>query len=283
MKNRYVQVAPETFHSWLIPVATVLYCLAALCGAAGVAYLVMPGSVGILVEDLMAGGITEASAIRTWKLIHVVITMIAFAWPAVLSVGYVQTLRRQPGRGLIMLCGVFEWLVKILKALKTVLIVIFIYRVIRYAVLVLPKNEGMYYLYAMFVSEALMLIIAGTLYVLLQRFLNCICDSAASIADTLENARLSSCSIPGFAATGFLVFGLIGLFFGLDRIFTMIIVEEYRSSHYAFLTAAHPLLILSGAAMVLGALGNLFSGIYLFAFKRKSEKLYHRFRQNLMQ
>ena len=32
-----MQVAPETFHSWLIPVATVLYCLAALCGAAGVA------------------------------------------------------------------------------------------------------------------------------------------------------------------------------------------------------------------------------------------------------
>ncbi len=282
MKDRYMPVAPETFHSRLIPAATFFYGLAALLGLAGVVCILIPESVGVLVEDLVAGGITEASAIRTWKLIHVVLTVIAFVWPTVFAAGYILVLRKQPGKGLIMLCGVFEWLVKILKALKTVLIVIFIYRVIRYAVLVLPKNEGMYYLYAMFVSEALMLIIVGTLYVLLQRFLNCICDSAASIADTLENARLSERSIPGFAATGFVIFSLIGAFFGLDRMFTMIIVQGYRSSHYAFLTAQHPLLLLSGAAMISSALGGLLSAIYLFGFKSKSEKKYHSFRRDLM-
>ena len=140
----------------------------------------------------------------------------------------------------------------------------------------------MYLLYAMFVSEALMLIISGTLYVMLCRFLDSLCDSAASVADTLENSRLSGKAIPKFAATGFLVFGLLSLFFGLDRMFTMTIVQEYRSSHYAFLTAEHPLLILSGGALILGALGNILSAFYLYGFKRKSEKLYHNLRQDLL-
>lgn len=277
-----MQIAPETFRSWLIPVATLFYSLAALCGLAGVVCLLMPGSLGILVEDLMAGGITESSAVTTWKLIHVVLTVIAFAWPGIFAAGYIMALRGQPGKGLIMLCNVFEVVLKIIKAIVIVLVALFVFRLIRYIILVLPKDEGMYLLYAMFVSEALMLIVSGTLLVLLRRFLNCICDSAASIADTLENARLTERSIPGFAATGFLIFGLLSVFFGLDRMFTMIIVQEYRSSHYAFLTAEHPLLLLSGAAMVLGALGNLFSGIYLFVFKHKGEKLYYRFRQNMM-
>ena len=282
MKNRYAQVAPETFRSWLIPVITLFYGLAALCGVTGAICLLMPGSVSVLVEDLMAGGITEASAVRTWKLIHVVITVIAFVWPGILAVGYGIALCGQPGKGLVMLCNVFEWLLKIIKVIVIALIMLLIYRLIRYAVLVLPKDEGMYLLYAMFVSEALMLIAAGTLLVLLRRFLNCICDSAASIADTLENARLSERSIPGFAATGFLVFGLLSAFFGLDRMFTMIIVQGYRTSYYAFLVAEHPLMLMSGAAMILSALGNLLSGIYLFIYKRKSEKLYHSFRQNLL-
>ncbi len=242
--------------------------------------MLMPGSIAVLTEDLIAGGITESSAIRTWKLIHIIITVIAFACPSLMAVGYGFALREQPGKGLVMLCDVFEWLLKIVKLIAKVLIVVFIYRVIRYAVLVLPKDEGMYLLYAMFVSEALMLIIAGTLYVMLCRFLNCLCDSAAGIADTLENSRLSGRSIPGFAATGFLIFGLLALFFGLDRIFTMVIVQEYRSSYYAFLTTQHPLLLLSGASLTLGSLGNMLSAFYLYGFKRKSEKLYHMLRQN---
>jgi hypothetical protein len=282
MKNRYMRVEPEKFHSWLIPTATFFYGLAALLGLGGVICMLIPGSVGILVEDLVAGGITEASAIRAWKLIHVVLTVIAFAWPALFVTGYMLTIRKQPGKGLILLCNVLEGLLKLIKGIVIVLLVILVYRVIRYAVLVLPKDEGMYLLYAMFVSEALMLIVAGTLFVLLRRFLNSVCDSAASIADTLENARLSERSIPGFAATGFLIFGLVSLFFGLDRVFTMIIVQGYRSSHYAFLTAEHPLLLLSGGAMISSALGGFLSAIYLFGFKRKSEKMYHSFRRDLM-
>lgn len=282
MKERYVSIRREQFHSWLIPVATVCFALAALCGLAGTVCMAIPGAVGVMVEDLMAGGITEVSAVRTWKMIHIILTVIAFAFPALLTAGYGLALRGQSGKGLIMLCDVFEWVLKIVKVIAKILLVILIYRLIRYAVLVLPKNEGMYLLYAMLVSEALMLIVAGTLYVLLCRFLNSLCDSAASIADTMENGRLSGKSIPKFAATGFLVFGLLSAFFGLDRMFTMIIVQGYRSSHYAFLTAEHPLLLLSGAAMILGALGSVFSAFYLYGFKRKSEKLYHSYTQDLM-
>lgn len=282
MQNRYVPVEPKTFRSWLIPAATILYSLAALCGLASVICMLLPGEIGTMVEDLIAGGITESSAIRTWKMIHIIITVLAFACPALMSVGYGMTLRGKPGTGLILLCDVFEWLLKIIKWIVKILIAVLIFRLIRYAVLVLPKNEGMYLLYAMLVSEALMLIVSGTLYVMLCRFLDSLCDSAAGIADTLENSRLSGRSIPKFAATGFLVFGLLALFFGLDRMFTMVIVQEYRSSHYAFLTAQQPLLILSGGALILGALGNMLSAFYLYGFKRKSEKLYHSFTQDLM-
>ena len=275
MKNRYVQVEPKTFRSWLFPVATVFFGLAALCGLAGVVCMVLPGSIDAMVDDMIAGGITEASAVRTWKLIHIIITVIAFACPSLMAIGYGLVLRKQPGKGLVMLCDVLEWALKFIKLIVKTLIVILIYRLIRYAVLVLPKNEGMYLLYAMLVSEALMLIVAGTLYVVLCRFLNSLCDSAASIADTLENSRLTGRSIPRFAATGFLVFGLLSAVFGLDRVFTMVIVQEYRSSYYAFLTAEHPLLLLSGAALIFGALGNVLSSFYLYGFKRKSEKLYH--------
>ena len=281
MKNRYVPIEPKMFRSWLIPVATVLYGIAALCGLAGSVSMLLPGSLDALVEDLIAGGITEASAIRTWKLIHVILTVVAFAAPSVLAVGYGFAVCKQPGKGLVMLCDVFEWVLKIIKFIVKILLVVLVYRIIRYAVQVLSKDEGMYLMYAMLVSEALMLIVAGTLYVLLCRFLDCFCDSVAGIADTLENGRLSGRSIPKYAATGFLLFGLLALFFGLDRMFTMVIVQEYRSSHYAFLMAEHPLLILSGAALVCGALGNLLSAFYLYGFKRKSEKIYHANKEKL--
>lgn len=280
MENRYVQVKPGIFRSWLIPAATVFYGLAALSGLVGTVCMLLPGGIDAMVADLIAGGITEASAIRTWKVIHIILTVAAFVCPGLMTAGYSFVLRNQPGKGLVMLCDVFEWLLKIIKVIKKVLLVVLVYRVIRYVIWALPKNEGMYYLYAMFVSEALMLIIAGTLYVMLCRFLDSFCDSAASIADTLENGRLSGRSIPKFAATGFLIFGLLCALFGLDRMFTMVIVQEYRSSHYAFLTAEHPMLLLSGGALTLGALGNLFSAIYLYGFKRKSEKLYHSFQQH---
>ena len=282
MNNRYVQIEPAAFRNWLIPAAAVFYGFAVLCGLAGVLIMLMPGSIAVLTEDLIAGGITEASAVRTWRLIHIIVTVLAFAFPAVLTAGYTFAISNRPGKGLVMLCDVFEWLLKAVRIIAKVLIVVFLYRLIRYTVSVLPKNEGMYLLYAMFVSEALMLIIVGTLYVMLCRFMDCLCDSAASIADTMENSRLSGHSIPGFAATGFLVFGLLSLLFGLDRIFTMVIVQEYRSSYYGFLTAEHPLLLLSGASLVLGSLGSLLSAFYLFGFKRKSEKLYHELRQNVL-
>ena len=281
MKNRYVLVEPKMFYSWLIPVATVLYGIAALCGLAGSISMLLPGSLNALVEDLVAGGITEASAIRTWKLIHVILTVVAFAAPSVLAVGYGLAVFKQPGKGLVMLCDVFEWALKILKIIVKILIVVLIYRIIRYAIQVLPKDEGMYLMYAMLVSEALMLIVAGTLYVLLSHFLDRLCDSAASIADTLENGRLSGRSVPKYAATGFLLFGLLALFFGLDRMYTMVIVQGYRSSHYAFLMAEHPLLMLSGIALVFGALGNILSAFYLYGFKRKSEKIYHANKEKL--
>lgn len=281
MKNSYVPVEPKTFYSWLIPVATALYGIAALCGLAGCVSMLLPGSLNALVEDLVAGGITEASAIRTWKLIHVILTVIAFAAPFALTVGYGFAVCKQPGKGLVMLCDIFEWALKIIKIIAKVLIVVLIFRIVRYALQVLPKDEGMYLMYAMLVSEALMLIVAGTLYVLLSHFLDRFCDSAASIADTLENGRLSGRSIPKYAATGFLLFGLLALFFGLDRMYTMVIVQEYRSSHYAFLMAEHPLMILSGAALIAGALGNILSAFYLYGFKRKSEKIYHTHKEKL--
>ena len=100
MQNRYVPVEPKTFRSWLIPAATALYAIAALCGLAGCISMLLPGSLNALVEDLIAGGITEASAIRTWKLIHVVLTVIAFACPSLMAVAYGFALRNRPGAAL---------------------------------------------------------------------------------------------------------------------------------------------------------------------------------------
>ena len=282
MKERYVSINPAVFRSLYIPVAAVFFSMAALCGFFSVLIMLLPGSISALTDDLITGGITEASAVRTWRMIHIVLTVSTFIFPAILALGYILTICKQPGKGLVFLCNVFEWLLKIIKIVAKVLIAVLIFRVIRYAVLVLPMNEGMYYLYAMLVSEALMLLISGALYVMLCRFLNGLCDSAASIADTLENSRLGAKPIPGFAATGFLIFGSVGLLFGLDRLFTVVIVQEYHSSHYAVLTEQHPMLILSGISLSLSALASMLSAIFLYGFKRKSEKLYHTLRQNMM-
>ena len=246
MKGRYVSIDPAVFRSWHIPVAAVFFGLAALCGFFSVLIMLLPGSISALTNDLIAGGVTDESAVRTWRMIHIILTVATFIFPAILALGYILSICKQPGKGFILLCDVFEWLLKIIKIVVKVLIAILVFRLIRYAVLVLPMNEGMYYLYAMLVSEALMLLVSGGLYVMLCRFLNCLCDSAASIADTLENRRLGEKAIPGFAATGFLIFGLVGLLFGLDRLFTVVIVREYHSSHYAVQAEQHPMLILSG-------------------------------------
>ena len=280
MKNQPVSVSPIQFASPLIPVAAILSGLASVAGLGSVLLLLDPSALNALVYDLFRGGVTDASALQTWKIIHVALTLSVFLFPTIMAVSLFLTLRVRPDRGLNLLYTATHWSVCLLNALGILLVIIFVFKASAYAIACLSTNGGIYQLYAMVISEALMVVLACVLFFNLRRFLNCVCDSAASISYTLLNGKLDTVSIPGFTSTGFLILAIFDLIFAWDRLFTMVVSGSGSQAYYKFLLADHPIHLLSAAALLFSAGANVLLFIYLRNYKSTCERLLYRSRGN---
>lgn len=272
MEEQCVYAPPGTFRSPLIPASVALCLLAALLGMPGVVLLFSPDYAAYIVQDMVAGGISSAQVLRTWQVIHSGITVIGFLCPAVVAVGLLIALRGNTARGMGVLSKAAQWLVHGVNGTGVIVLCIFAFSFIRYIVQCLGSNEGLYLIYAMVISEGLMLVLACFLFRCLRRFLDCACDSLASIAYTLVTGKLDNVSIPGFTATGFLILSVFCVGYALNQIFTVTIIENYIQSYYKLLVATHPAQYAAAASSICSAAGNVLLSVWLRRYKRNCER-----------
>lgn len=272
MQNQTVSVTPGMFRSALIPVAAVLCALAALLGLPGVVLLFSPDYADFLVRDMVAGGISSAQVLQTWQIINSAVTLIGCVCPGVMAVGLLITLGGKPARGMGMLSNAAQWLRYGVTGAGVIVLCVFVFKFVRYVIVCLGANEGLYLIYAMVISEGLMFVLAWFLFKLTRRFLDCACDSAASIAYTLSTGKLDTVSIPGFTATGFLILSVFCVAYALNQIFTVTIVENYIQSYYKLLVAAHPAQYAAAASFLCSAAASVLLFVCLRRYKRSCER-----------
>lgn len=275
MDRTSVSAPSELFRSPLLPVAAVCYCAATVPGVLCALTLVKPGTMDVLINDLLEGGTGSGDALITWCVFHVTLILLGLICVGTMALGLVTELWIRPGRGLSLLRMISQGLYYGLHGFGAVLGTLFVYRFVRFLVINLPTAGGLYATYAMVISEGLMGSLAVGVFVLLRNFLDCACRSAASMAYTRYSGVLDSVSIPGGTATGFLVLGLFGLYLAVERMTTLTIVWALQP-YYKLLVASHPALYLTAAMYALGSAGNFLVSAYLRRYKRTTERLLFR-------
>lgn len=276
MIDRSVPAPPDLFRSRLLLPAAAGYALSALLGLGAVLALFLPDALPALREDLVLGGIVSPSAIGTWTVIHVSVIAAGFLCAAAMAVCLTLELRIDPGRGLDLLHTGAQWLLWGVRISGAGVLVLLICKVARYLYACAFINEGVYIAYAMLVSEAMMAVQAAGLFVLIQRFLDCVSTAAAGMGYTRLCGKIDSTTIPGFTSTGFLLMALVNGYLAVERMFTVTIVEDFGGDYYSLLCPSHPVFRFTVGMFVLGAFANLCIGIYLRRYKRTAERLVFR-------
>ena len=273
MNRPGVPVSPDILRSRLIRPAAIAYSLSALAGLVSVVLLFVPGAARAMLEDMVLSGITNRSALGTWQFIHTCVTAVVFLWSAMMSLYLLGMLTGRAGKGLNLVYHAAHLGLRAVNISGICALVLLIYRLARFLILNFNLYDWLYQVYAMAISEALMVAQAWFLFTLLRRFLDSLCDAAASMGYTLAAGKLDRPTIPSFTANGFLVLGIAGLLMFFDRFFTVTIVRDYMQDYYALLTAEHPLLQFTAGAFLFGGIGSIFVSIYLRRYKRRCEWL----------
>lgn len=272
MDQAPIFILPDRLRSRCIPAAAALYALAALLGLPGVILCFNPDYTEYLIRDLMVSGITNASSLRTWRFVGAGVTALACFGPCMMTAGLFTALRKRPARGANFLANAAQWLLYGVTAAGIGAACLFIYRLIRYIIESASQPNGVMLIYSMLISEALMAVIAGFLFFLTVRFLNCCIDSGISIAYTAATGKLDSRSIPGFAGTGFLLLAIAGIWLSTDRLFTVTAVIGIIESYYKVLFASHPGQWLEAACLLCGSAANFLMFRYLRGYKKTTER-----------
>lgn len=275
MKNRVIPAPAGLFQSRLLAPAAVLYVLGAALGLGAVATLFLPDSLTVLTADLVRGGITDRSSILTWTVIHAGVILSGFVCAACMAVGLILE-HRKTGRGLDALHGCAKCLLWAVYGSGVCVLAVMVWRMARYLFACLFADAGIYLAYIMVVPESLMIAQAVGMFILVRRFLNCACDTAANMAYTRLSGKVDECTIPGFCGTGFLLAAVINGYLALERLTTVTIVEDYAGDYYSLLLAEHPVLLLTAGMFACGAVANLLTGLYLKRYKRETERLVFR-------
>lgn len=267
-----IPAAPGMFRNPLAPAATVCLGIGALLGLGSVLYLLDPGYLAAVSEKILISGIRTASAHRTWLLVHILISVICFACPALVVWGILPAFRGQAARGMNLLSNAANRLRFGFRLLGWGLIGLFCLRFTVYFLSILRRQDWPYQLLATGLMEALVLSIAVFCYRMLCRFLEEAEGCTASIGYTLSSGFLSPGSIPAFVATGLTVLGIAGLVLTADRLVTMTIGYDGYKQFYKFVLAAHPGQWLCAGSLFFGAVGDLLLSFYLRFYKRSSER-----------
>lgn len=272
MEQQPVFLPPGTLRSPFLYAAAILYGFAGLLGIPGVILLFSESYAQFLLQDLISGGITDPSSLLSWRIINSAVTGLACCGPCIMTAGFLQMHRGKPLRGVNFLgtCAhICLWGVNISGAAA---LCILIFRLIRYIIVCIQSAKGLMLFYSMVISEALMISQAVFLFVLLRKFLNCCIDSCTSIAYTLATGKLDDRSIPGLAATGFLLLAFFGVGLSINRLFTLTIVYRTIGSYYRLLVASHPAQLAEIACLLCGSAANILVFRYLKQHKRNTEK-----------
>lgn len=271
-KKNPVPATPGMFQNKLAPAAALFLALGALLGLGSVLYLIDPGYLAAVTEKILISGIRTASALYTWRTIHILVSVVCTVCPALVVRAMVRTFRGQAARGMNQLSNAANRLWLGLRILGWALIGLFCLRFVRYLLSILPRQDWPYQLLATVLMEALMLSIAVFAYRMLCRFLEEAEGCAASIGYTLSSGYLDPGSIPAFVSGGLTVLGLLGLVLAADRLVTMTIGYDGYKQFYKFVLSTHPGQWLCAGSLFFGALGNLLLSGYLRFYKRTSER-----------
>lgn len=284
MNQQIVSVEKETFRSPLVPIVTVLFAAAAVCGVLAIGSLLHPASIPAILHDMELGQIYDRSAQQTWLVIYIAVTVVNCIGTLLLSLGMFLVLLGRDYQGTNLLYHSARWALVGVNVSGAAVVPYVIYRAVRYIVIYMNFGiaNAMVPLYSMVLSEGLMLALSWFQFVKLRRFLNCSMDAAASIGYTLASGNLKAPSIPGFSASGFLVFGLFDTAIAMDRFFTFVIRKINYIDHFSFPLTTDPVQFLSGLSFAFAALGSFLLYYYLRDYKNKSERLLIRSFDNII-
>lgn len=282
MKKRTIPAPLELLRSPLLAPAACLYVVGSLFGLGAVAALFLPNSLPALTADLVRGGITEQSSIQTWTVIHVGVILVGFVCAVCMAVGLILE-HRQKGLGLDALQSCSKGLLRCVYVGGACALAVIVFRMGTYLFACLFADAGIYLAYIMVVPESLMIAQAVGMFMLIRRFLNSACDSAANMAYTRLSGKVDEYTIPGFCSTGFLLAAVINGYLALERLTTVTIVEDYAGDYYSLLLAEHPVLLLTAGMFACGAVANLLIGLYLKRYKRETERLVFRSMKEMLE
>lgn len=267
-----VPVQPGMFRSALAPAAAVCLTLGSLLGLGSVLFLLDPGYLSALTQKILQSGIRTASALATWRLIHIVICFICTVCPAVTLWGMRQAGKGRYAKGLNFLSDAAKWLRYTIHVTSAAALALCLFRIGRYFWGLIGRGDWLYQLFASFVMEGLMIVQAVLLYRLLCRFLEACEGCAASMAYTLSSGKLDPGSIPALCPSGLLILGVLGIVLSVDRMVTMTIASDGFQQYYKFLLSTHPGQWLSAATLFIGGIGDILLALYVKFYSRTSER-----------
>ena len=262
-------------HSRMTRIAAVLFLLAGAVGLPTVMLLPDAGFRTVLRAQLAAGGVGERQAQNTWLALYGLVSVLCVAVPLIVAAGIGDSLRGHPARGLGRLSTLAQWAETAVNVAGAGLAVLFIYRFVRYAVLTLPENGGVYAFFAMAVMEGIMASLAAFLFFQLRKFLNALSDGTASMAYSFATGKLDDRAIPGRMASGFSWLAVGCLLLAARRLVTLTIVQDYVQSYYKIELAAHPGQLFAAASLMLCAGADVLLAVYLRRYKRHCEWALH--------
>ena len=280
MRNEYISVDGRLFYSKWIPVAAVCLLLATIFGIPGVAMQFHPAYIAYW--QVRLAGIQSADAQLTWRVIHTGASVLALICPAVFTVAFGLILSKRADKGL----GLISWAGQIMGyfvvGVSIFLVVVVAYRVIRYVLVCIQQDTGIYLIYAMLVTEGILLVGVWAAIRFLRRFLSSICDSADSMAVTFFCGKLDTVPAPALTPTGFLVLGIVCVVFGMDRLVNLTVIQEVTRAYYAVVLRENPVLRLEGISYLFSAAANFVIFGYVRSYKRIAERIVGEHRQKIL-
>ncbi len=283
MDKEKVRIDLKQLRSPLIHAAMCLCTLAALLALPGVCMLFTPEYRAFLQQDFLVGGIMSMEAIRTYMLMQDALLLMSPVLTAMMAVCLGMCLFGKRVRGMSILATIAEWMVRMLNVVGILVIGLFGIRFLIYTVQCLMQDGGAYTLYAMVIMEGLMVVLVTLGFFQLRKFVDCLCDSATSLAYTLATGNLSSTSIPGFTATGFLLLGIVCVIIASDQLLTLTPVYDPYNPHYELLVSPHPIQWATVGSFLCAAIANVLLFFYLKYFKRLHERFLHLHRKERME
>ena len=269
-------VAPLSLFRWpmLWPMG-ILYALGALLGLGAVVALFLPGAVATLETEMLQGGITDDSSIRTWTVIHISLMLVGTICAWGIFLGVLREWRRM-GTGIDQLYIMTRVLLWASRGSGVFTLALCFWRVVRYLANCNWAEDGIYSAYVMLLPEALMVAQAVGLYVLVQRFLEDLSGATLSMGYTRVCQKLDDRTIPAFCGTGFYILAALNAYLAMDRMLTLTAVQTPEGGYYAFLLANHPMNLSAAGMFACCAAANLLMGVYLHRYKRLAGRAMYR-------